>query len=80
MEEKVPMEYTLGFGRVNLIAFILIIPITAILLLPFVWIWDYETFKIGKDAFSDYFLPIFVGGIIVHELLHGLTWGSFDTE
>ena len=52
-EEKETIEYTMGFGRINLIAFILIIPITAILLLPFVWIWDYETFKIGKDSFSD---------------------------
>jgi len=76
-EGKKTIEYTMGFGKANLFAFVLAIPITAIILIPFVLIWDYETFNIGKDAFMDYFLLMLVGGIIIHELLHGFTWGFF---
>ena len=73
-------EYTMGMGRVNLITVIMIIPITVLILLPFILIWGYETFKIGKDIFIDYFLLILLGGIIIHELLHGLTWGYFASN
>jgi hypothetical protein len=73
-------EYTMGMGRVNLIAMIMIIPITVLILLPFILIWDYETFIIGKDIFMDYFFLYFLGGIIIHELLHGLTWGYFASN
>lgn len=79
-ENKEIEEYTMGFGTANLLAFILAIPILAIILVPFVLIWDYETFETGKDAFMDYFFLIIVGGIIIHELLHGLTWGYFVTN
>jgi hypothetical protein len=73
-------EYTMGMGKVNMIAFIMIIPIAALILLPFILIWDYDTFKIGKDIFMDYFFFYLLGGIIVHELLHGLTWGYFASN
>lgn len=73
-------EYTMEMGRVNLITVIMIIPITVIILLPFILIWSYETFKIGIDIFMDYFLLFFLGGIIIHELLHGLTWGYFASN
>lgn len=76
-ENKKIEEYTMGFGTANLLAVILAIPILAINLIPFVLIWDYDTFKTGKDIFMDYFLIIIAGGIIIHELLHGLTWGYF---
>jgi len=76
-EEKQIVEYTMEFGKVNLIAFLLMIPIAAIILLPFILIWGFEAFKMGKDIFMDYFLLYLLGGIIVHELLHGLTWGLF---
>ena len=73
-------EYTMGMGKVNLIALLLIIPITAAILYPFVLIWNYETFKTGKEIFDNYFLYILIGGIIIHELLHGLTWGHFASN
>ena len=79
-ENKEIEEYTMGMGRVNLITLIMIIPITVIILLPFILIWDYETFKIGKDIFMDYFLLYFLVGIVIHELLHGLTWGHFASN
>ncbi|MBN1820755.1 MAG: DUF3267 domain-containing protein [Prolixibacteraceae bacterium] len=79
-ENKEIEEFTMGMGKVNLIALIMIVPITALILIPFVLIWDFETFKTGKDLFSNYFLLFFLGGIIMHELLHGLTWGYFASN
>jgi len=74
---KETIEYTMGFRAANVYAFLLAFPILAILLLPFVMIWDYETFKVGKDAFMDYFFAIFFGGIVIHELLHAITFWYF---
>ena len=79
-ENKKFEEYTMGFGIVNLIALLMIIPIAAVILYPFILIWDYETFKIGQDIFYDNFLYILIGGIILHELLHGITWGKFASK
>lgn len=67
----------MSFGKVNLYAFLLIIPITIVLLVPFILIWDYEIFESGRESFMDFFIPLIVGGIIIHELLHGVTWGIF---
>lgn len=79
-ENKEIEEYTMGMVRVNLIALLLAIPIVAVIFYPFILIWDYETFKAGKEIFDYYFLYILIGGIIIHELLHGLTWGYFSSN
>ncbi len=79
-ENKEIEEYTMRMRTVTLISILLLIPLTAIILYPFILIWDYETFKSGKEIFNDYFLYILIGGIIIHELLHGLTWGYFATN
>jgi hypothetical protein len=73
-------EYTMGLGKVNLIAVLMMIPLTALIVCPFILIWDYETLKIGKEIFNDNILLYFVGGIVIHELLHGLTWGCFASK
>lgn len=79
-EHKRIEEYTMGMGKVNLISIGMAIPITAIILLPFILIWDYETFETGREVFMEYFLLLFLGGIIIHELLHGITWGYFASQ
>ena len=77
IENKKTIEYTMGFGEANLYALLLAIPIIAIILIPFILIWDYETLKTGADVVMDYFFLIVIVGIIIHELLHGFTWGYF---
>ena len=72
--EKTRVEYSIGFGEANLISFFLFFPITVLLLSPFVLTWDYETFEEGKKTFEIYLIPILVGGVVVHELLHGISW------
>ena len=75
--QKEPTEYTMDLGMANLIALVMIIPILIITVLPFAIIWDFKILKNGFDAFMDNFLLFLIGGIVVHELLHGITWGFF---
>jgi hypothetical protein len=79
-EKKEIVEYTMGVGQANMIVLLMIIPIVAMIIFPFILIWDYETFETGNDQFMDYFLLYLPGGIIIHELLHGLTWGYFASN
>ena len=73
-------EYTLEIGKVNLYSLFLVIPITAIYLIPFILIWDYQTFEIGRKEFMSLFFYMFVLGIITHEFLHGITWAYFSKK
>ena len=76
-EDKNIVEYTMSVRKMNLIGLLFIFPITAVILIPFVMIWDFETFYVGEKVFFNYFIYILIGGICVHELLHGLTWAMF---
>ena len=73
-------EFTLRIGKVNLYSLVMIIPITAIYLIPFILIWNYETFEIGRKEFMHLFFYMFVFCIIIHELLHGITWAFFTQK
>jgi len=77
LENKEIEEYTMGMGKANLIGLLFAIPILAVILFPFLLIWGYETLTAGMKDLDVYLVYIFVGGIIIHELLHGLTWGYF---
>lgn len=73
-------EYTLSVKKINLYSLIMIIPITAILLIPFILIWDFQTFEIGRKEFMRLFIYVLIFGIILHELLHGITWALFSKK
>jgi hypothetical protein len=73
-------EYTLSVWKINLYSLIMIIPITAILLTPFIIIWNFETFEIGRKEFMRLFIYVLILGIILHELLHGITWALFSKK
>ena len=79
-ENKEMIEYTMGLGKANLIALLLMIPILIILLSPFVLIWSYESFEVNRKVFIIYLLPLILIGIIVHELLHGISWSFFSSK
>lgn len=61
----------------NLIAILFAVPLFGILMPLYAWVWgegaiSVETsFHIGRIFLL---LSIFIGGIIAHELLHGITW------
>ena len=73
-------EYTLSTGKVNLYSLIMIIPVTATFLIPYILIWDYASFELGRKEFMKLFFYILILGIIIHELLHGITWAFFTEK
>lgn len=73
-------EFTLSIPKANFYSLLMIIPITAIYLIPFIMIWDFKTFDIGRKEFLHLFLYMFVFGIIIHEFLHGITWLFFTQK
>lgn len=79
-ENKNIVEHTMGLGKTNLIALLLMIPILIILLSPFIWIWSYESFEVSRRIFIFYLLPLILVGIIVHELLHGISWAFYSPK
>ena len=79
-ENKNINEYTMGLGKANLIALLLMVPILVILLAPYILIWSYESFEVSRKAFIIYLLPLILVGIFVHELLHGISWSFFSSK
>lgn len=73
-------EFTLSITKVNLYSLFMIIPLTTIYLIPFILIWDYKVFETGRKEFMHLFVYMFVFGIIIHELLHGITWALFTKK
>jgi len=79
-ENKNINEYTMGLGKANLIALLLMVPILVILLAPYILIWSYESFEVSRKAFIIYLLPLILVGIFVHELLHGISWAFYSSK
>jgi Putative zincin peptidase len=73
-------EFTLSTGKVNLYSLIIIFPVTAIYLIPYILVWDFASFEIGRKEFMNLFIYILIFGIIIHELLHGITWAFFTKK
>lgn len=72
--------YTLSIQRVNLVALILLFPIIIIYALPFYLIWNVTPFTALKGLSFVYYIVFIAGGVVVHELLHGLTWALFAAK
>lgn len=74
------VEYTIDMGKVNLWVFIMIFPILLLFLLPFLLIWNFELLGLGKVILIKYGFIIVLLGIVLHELLHGITWALYATK
>lgn len=75
-------KLTISLLKANLTAFILIIPTLLIYGVPFYLLWGKPEFKSVLDneiVRGDKFLLliILILGIVIHELLHGITWSFF---
>lgn len=70
-------DYTISLGRANLIGLLLLVPLSTLILLPYVAVWGWV--KTGSDFIVFYdnyllFLLLVLAGIVAHEMIHGLTW------
>lgn len=68
---------TIGIVKANLFVLLLAIPVTAIGVLLFVWRNPIGLLKPTPQG-SLWFIVLFFVLVVVHELLHGLTWSLFS--
>lgn len=70
---------TIDLGFANAFALLLIIPVGIIFGLPFYWIWGWNIDTVYDEPLLMAFAPliVLVGGIILHELIHGMIWAAF---
>jgi hypothetical protein len=80
-EFKNKRKVTIDVGKANLFAVVVVIAAAVVFLVPYFLLWR-ENFSIQKLSASEFdtflFLAIFITvGIVVHELIHGITWAQF---
>lgn len=82
------VKLTINILWANIFSIILIVPVFLIFGIPFYFIWIYTGDFVfgGYDIFDMFLLMdtslwllffILISGIVLHELLHGLTWSVF---
>ncbi|MBP1654599.1 MAG: hypothetical protein H6Q28_1155 [Bacteroidetes bacterium] len=69
-------EVVMSFGRINLLAIPVGLAVVLLSLLPFTFLWGFARLGEGMAGFFALtsFLPAVIVGIVVHEVLHGITW------
>ena len=79
MEEQ-GRKVSIDIVKANIFACVILVVSAIVFLAPFFWIWkDRKTISELLGGFGDWsitFLLVLVG-IVVHELIHGLTWAFF---
>ena len=78
VDEQGRKVYTLSIGRLQRVALLFIIPLLLMFGLPFYLIWGVNVL-VALRFRSFLFLVLFIiGGVIIHELLHGIAWALFS--
>jgi hypothetical protein len=80
MENVVKGEITLSAREANIKALVFIIPILTVFGVPFFMIWGKGAFNGLSDIIFEMIfitLAIFILGVVVHELIHGIFWAIF---
>ncbi len=77
-------DFSVSMVKANLYAVIAALPFIVILLGLDIYIWKgrnliSELFSLEPQYFSLFILSIFIG-IIIHELIHGITWQFFSKK
>ncbi len=78
------VDRTISSGKAQLITFLISIPIVLLIYLPFYFLWGDKAFlsqSVFKSINIESGLIVFavlIFGIIIHELIHGITWAFFS--
>lgn len=69
-------DYSVSMGKANLLAIVLMAPVVAALATVFVVRWSWPLLDRGLSDFLDIRVaaPLIIVGIIVHEIIHAVTW------
>lgn len=79
-ESMVIKSETMSALNANIIAFAMLLPIAITCIVTFVLVWGWQPFLEGFTFLRSHqvlLLLILILGIILHEGLHGVTWGLF---
>lgn len=77
---------TIDLGKANGVALLGLLPITVVYVLPFYLLWGHRYTWVAIKASLDnglgaaaggWAMFLLLGGIVVHELVHGITWAIF---
>lgn len=78
---------TVNIYWANVFAVLIILPILFLFGLPYVLIWDEQILSNLKDGMDNaatidvlWVFILIIGGIVVHELIHGLVWARFASK
>jgi hypothetical protein len=68
--------------RVNLLTLPVALVPLLVTLLPFLLLWGGKMLLVGGEALMTWYmiLPALVGGILLHEIIHGLSWAYFGRK
>lgn len=82
-------QLTIDLVKANVFAVVLLLPTALIFALPYYLIWGFEFNRSSFRRFSEILPPewlgvgafiIFLLGIVLHELIHGITWSRFTSD
>jgi hypothetical protein len=75
-------DVTLSIERVNLIAIPVALVPLVLVIVPYLFVWGWSSLiGGGRDLVRWYvFVPAIVGGILLHELIHGISWMLFGRK
>ncbi|GAB4578025.1 MAG: hypothetical protein Fur0022_07570 [Anaerolineales bacterium] len=76
-------DLSISMGKAGLYSLILSLPIAFLQGWAFAARWGWEAFRVGFDALYGnlfQFLAIFIVGVVVHEVIHGLAWAYFGKK
>lgn len=79
IEEK-GRKVTIDLVKANIFALVIMVVAAVVLIVPFMYLWgDYISDMILFDNIGQLCvgLVLFIAGIVVHELIHGVTWSFF---
>ncbi|MGA2297039.1 MAG: DUF3267 domain-containing protein [FCB group bacterium] len=79
MQKELKTDYTITTGTASIQSLFISFFIGLIYISLYCILWGIEGLKPAFDKFMHYysFIPIFICGVVVHELLHGITWKIF---
>lgn len=72
-EHKNYREYTISIQHANLVALVFIVPIVVLMALPYYLLWHRNLFDVPGKIWWLFLITLPVG-VVLHELLHGITW------
>ena len=76
-------DLSISMAQANLVGALLLLPASALLLLPYLALWGSNTFLAAWLVVGDHLLTafgVFIVGVVVHELIHGLSWQVFGKK